>query len=446
MTLVCGTDFSERSMRAETAAARLAARMNVPLHLVHAVDLPQRAQSEPLREASTQWAQTLLLHEADQLRRLGAEVVAHVKLGVPDEALLEAARETSAKLIVVAALGQREDSKWQLGSHADRLAQSARVPVLVVRDPDAFDAWVDEKRPLSILLGGDRSRTSTEAARWIGELAKWGPCTVTLVHLYWPPEQFHRLGLGGARSYVDADPEVTKTLEREFAQAFAGIPGSVNTKFRFEPHLGRVGDRLAKIAALENADILVVGSHPRNTLGRLWEGSVSRDALRNATVSVVCVPSLADHRSVEIPRLRSVLVATDFSDTANSAIPLAYSMVCQGGVVHLLHVAKGGPGDAFEPNDLLQQSASSHPEERAALLALMPPEAIEQNKRSNAHVVEAQDASVAIAQVAERLGVDAICLGTHGRTGVSKALLGSVAQGVLKGTHRPVLFTHAVKQ
>jgi nucleotide-binding universal stress UspA family protein len=445
MTIVCGTDFSERSLRAETAAARLAARMHVPLHLVHAMDLPQHARSEEMRETSIKWAQTLLLHQAEQLRRLGAEVSGHVKLGVPDEALLEAAREFSAKLVVVAALGQRETSKWQLGSHADRLAQAAHVPVLVVRDPDAFEAWVDENRPLSIVLGGDHSQTSSEAARWIKDLCQWGPCTLTVVHLYWPPEQFQRLGLRGVRSYVDSDPEVTQILEREFAQGLADLPKSLKTKFRFDPHLGRVGDRLAKIAEQEKADILVVGSHPRNVLGRLWEGSVSRDALRQAKVSVVCVPTLSERRAAEVPRMRSVLVATDFSDTANSAVPLAYSIVCYGGDVHLLHVAKGGASSSIEPSDLLESSSSGHPEERAALLALIPPDASQQGKHSNAHVVASNDPARAIAQVAERLGVDAICLGTHGRTGLQKVLLGSVAQGVLGCTQRPLLFAHAAR-
>lgn len=445
MSIVCGTDFSERSVRAEMVAARLAMRMKVPLHLVHVVAVPEHASSEELRGASIKWAQTLLLHQTEQLHRLGADITGHVRNGAPDEVLLEAAREFSAKLIVVAALGQREADKWQLGSHAERLAQAAHVPVFVVRDPSAFKAWIDEDRPLRIVLGGDRSQTSAQAARWIADLSQFGPCALTVVHLYWPPEQFQRLGLSGVRSYVDADPEVTKTLERELAEKLQGIPTSVQTKFRIEPHMGRVGDRLATIAAEEQADVLVVGSHSRNTLGRLWEGSVSRDALKQASMSVVCVPTLVEQRSSEIPTMRSVLVATDFSEIANGAIPLAYSIVGYGGVVHLLHVVKGGSNSALEPRDLLDQSNSTvaYANERKNLLELIPPAAAEQGKRSDSYVVESRDPAGAIAQVAERLGVDAICLGTHGRTGLSKALLGSVAEGVLGKTKRPMLFSRA---
>jgi len=59
------------------------------------------------------------------------------------------------------------------------------------------------------------------------------------------------------------------------------------------------------------------------------------------------------------------------------------------------------------------------------------------------HVVESDDAGRAICQAAERLGTAAICLGTHGRSGLSKAVLGSVAESVLHMTRRPLLLARA---
>ena len=47
----------------------------------------------------------------------------------------------------------------------------------------------------------------------------------------------------------------------------------------------------------------------------------------------------------------------------------------------------------------------------------------------------------AIFQAAERLDSDAICLGTHGRRGMTKALLGSVTEAVIRETRRPVLLS-----
>ncbi len=55
------------------------------------------------------------------------------------------------------------------------------------------------------------------------------------------------------------------------------------------------------------------------------------------------------------------------------------------------------------------------------------------------HALAAEDAWEAICQIAERLSVDLICLGTHGRTGLAKVALGSVAARVLANSRRPVL-------
>jgi nucleotide-binding universal stress UspA family protein len=54
-------------------------------------------------------------------------------------------------------------------------------------------------------------------------------------------------------------------------------------------------------------------------------------------------------------------------------------------------------------------------------------------------VVEHRDAAEAICREAERFGADAICLASHGRGGISKALLGSVAASVMARSRRPVI-------
>lgn len=61
------------------------------------------------------------------------------------------------------------------------------------------------------------------------------------------------------------------------------------------------------------------------------------------------------------------------------------------------------------------------------------------------HVREATDPTTAICQTAERFGADLICLGTHGRSGLSAAVLGSVANGVMARSQRPLLTVPATK-
>ena len=60
-------------------------------------------------------------------------------------------------------------------------------------------------------------------------------------------------------------------------------------------------------------------------------------------------------------------------------------------------------------------------------------------------VIAAVEPWQAICQAAERLGADLVCLGTHGRTGIARAALGSVAVNVLTHIRRPLLLARGQK-
>jgi nucleotide-binding universal stress UspA family protein len=448
MSIVCGTDFSEQAASGLSAAAHLAKRMGVPLQLAHSLDLRSALFEEATRYAYVNEAKSRLEQEASRLRALGADVHTYMESGPPDEVLLTLAEQTSATLIVIAAFGHRRSEKWPLGSHADRILRRAPVPVMVVRDPAPFESWAHGQRPLRIVLGADRSHSSAVAMQWVNQLRHAGACEVTAVHLYWPPAQFKRLGLSGVRSYLEPDPEVQHTLERELYEYLHVHDESGAVHLRIEPNLGRLGDRIAAIANEEHADLIVVGSHDRSSMSRLWEGSVSHDALHEARVSVTCVPSSMQLALPVTPHVRTVVAATDFSEVGNAAVPLAYSVVEPGGTVHLVHVMKGPghvptvPHDVFTPTPS-PPNLSEHGALEQQLLQLVPFDTLSTNKATQLHVLESNDAAQAIYQAAERLGADMLCVGTHGRTGLSKTVLGSVAQAVVAKTHRPVLLSHA---
>jgi nucleotide-binding universal stress UspA family protein len=83
------------------------------------------------------------------------------------------------------------------------------------------------------------------------------------------------------------------------------------------------------------------------------------------------------------------------------------------------------------------------PGERIALSnrlrALVPAEAADRGILVQAEVLLAADAGQAIAQTAERLSVDAICLATDKRSEISRTFLGSVTRTVRELTRRPLL-------
>ena len=439
MTILCGTDFSPLGSSASRVAAALAKRSNQPLALVHALDFPASQRLEPGLREQVALAELQLETEAARLRQFPVQVSTHVVFGNLAEALIEQTYDTKAQLLVVGAHGSAASSPWRLGQVTDALAAKAGVPVLVVRADDALCAWAIEDKPLRVVVGADDSLTTDAAAGFIARLQALGPCEVTAVHLFWPPAAFERLGLGGIRSFLELDPVVQKTVTEELAQRLGDIPVQV------QPHLGSFGERLSALAAESGADLLVVGSHGYTGAARVWHGSTSRDALHHANVNVVSVPLSSTTTSIR--RFQCGLIATDFSESGNAAIALGFAAVPSDGIVHLVHVIPRRDGSLSTPHDVFvtgpDVSASAR-DASARLNELAERQAAVTPCRFKVHVLESNQPAKAIAQAAERLHADFICLSNSDQPAVSRLVMGSVAKGVLAESHRPVMFAPAL--
>lgn len=445
MSIVCGTDFSERSRFAADVAAHFAARTNVRLHLVHAFDTRSVPSSGETENAALARAQNALDHEAELLRRTRVEVQTHLRAGAPDEVLLDVASEQLATIIFVAALGTRSDAKWRVGSHADRLAQRSHIPVFVVRESDPILGWIRQERPLRVLIGADLSLSAEYAMKWVDGLRSLGSCEIKVVDLYWPPEEFKRLGLSGVRDFSGPHPEVEQALLHDMSTRLSRSLPAAPVDVKLEPHIGGIGARVAAVADEEAADLIVVGSHDRNVVERVIAGSVSHVVLHRANTSVVCVPEPDRAATRPHVELSSIVVPTDFSPSGNAAVDLAYASVAPGGTVHLVHVTNGRRHNAVAPHDIFlrtEAAADDEPPHRVAqrMLAELVPLGQSGRVVSQLHILESDHVAEAICQAAERLDASAICLGTQGRSRVAKALLGSISSAVLGGTRRPVIF------
>lgn len=119
---------------------------------------------------------------------------------------------------------------------------------------------------------------------------------------------------------------------------------------------------------------------------------------------------------------RDILFATDLSEISHGAGVVAAGVARQFHArLHVVHVAPS-PTDAAQPPEALWA-------------------AVEELGQGLAVTVETTSgpAAPAILQYARREGIDLIVLGTHGRTGFSRALLGSVAEAVTRTAPCPVL-------
>ncbi|HEY0096733.1 MAG TPA: universal stress protein [Archangium sp.] len=423
MTILCATHFSDAAQRAATAAAELARKLDEPLFLVHV--LPgdvARAFGQALRDT----ASSALLDEVRRLEKLGARVSHQVLTGEPAEELGRFAQEKGAGLVVTA--GPTSASPFLgVGGTVDRLATALPVPLMVVRDAESFEAWVKGTRPLKVMLGVDRSLPFEAARDWLQGLRRYGPVEVVAGRIYWPHEEYQRMGLPHPQAFQDVSPELRRSLDQEVRSLVSQleVQGQPRVKVRLELGVGRIADHLVTLAADEKVDLLVVGTHQRRALGKLW--SVSHHALRLAKMSVVSVPvSVAARGSAApIPPLRSVLVATDFSEAANRAIPYAFSLLPQGGTVYLVTVSR--------------QAMEQVQELRLRLRQLLPQDADAHGREVRVMVLSGQEVAPVLLKVAERLSVDVICLGTHGHSGLKKTVMGSVAKEVMSHADRPVL-------
>lgn len=118
--------------------------------------------------------------------------------------------------------------------------------------------------------------------------------------------------------------------------------------------------------------------------------------------------------------VRQILVATDFSDASEHATAVARDYARSFGArLHLLHVAWPGDEQAGRLLMGMEKDLSPHVPVTTA--------------------IEFGSPAARIVDYARRHGVDLIVVGTHGRTGVSRALLGSVAERVVRTAPCPVL-------
>jgi nucleotide-binding universal stress UspA family protein len=397
---------------------------------VHVLVGPELLEPD-CRERLLAAARAVLEDEAERFAGAVPKGVQHaVVAGHAVRDLLALADSEHATLVVVSSQGHAASPLYRVGGTSERIALDSPYPVLVVRDAAPFEAWARGDRPLRLLVGVDFTASSLSAVRWVKSLRRAGPCDLVLGHVYNGIDVLRRYGRRGVTSLVDADPEMERLLERDVAAMVGDVGGEGQVAFRTHLGLGRFADSLVELADAERADVVVVGTHHLRGPARLW--SVSSGVLHLGRMSVATVPTSPGTLlgPEGLPEVKRVLVATDLSEASGWAVTFAYALLGRrGGDVHLLHVVP-----AIERE---QDRAAADAELVRRLRALAPAAAEREGITTHAEVTHGPTVAE-ICTAAERLGVDVVCLGSRGRSGIS-ALLGSVVAAVLRESSRPVL-------
>lgn len=211
-------------------------------------------------------------------------------------------------------------------------------------------------------------------------------------------------------------------------------------------HSGRVIETLHEQSEKLGIDLVVMATHGRGVLSRAWLGSVADALMREAGTPVLFVrPEEGEAPEPEPSEdFRTLFIPLDGSELSESALEHATEFgELFGSAYHLTRIV-AYPLEIASPYlpHTVQMNAEILGEAKAQAAEYLEEHAERMRSRGlrvTASVAVDPQAAHGILTEAEAVGSDMIAMATHGRGGVSRVVLGSAADKVLRGTHVPVL-------
>ncbi len=195
--------------------------------------------------------------------------------------------------------------------------------------------------------------------------------------------------------------------------------------------LGEPAEEILGFTEVADIDLIAMSSHGRTGLTRLLMGSVAEKVVRRADV-----PVLVWHPGAKAAAtIRRIAVALDGSEISEEMLPEAVMLARALGAtldvvrVGIPIVTAGGMGEI----PLIFANEDPMPYLKTVVERLA-----KEGVEATPVAMEGRAASELLRHATER-GVDLICMTSHGRTGLSRVLLGSIAEEVLRNAPCPIL-------
>jgi nucleotide-binding universal stress UspA family protein len=295
--------------------------------------------------------------------------------------------------------------------------------------------------PRRILVPFDHSALATDALDYATTLARRLGARVMVFQALHPDD-----------SKVHADG----VLEEEIMRRRARGPLEIVHEERW----GDPAAEIVRIAAEIEADLVVMGTHGRTGLARMFMGSVAEAVLRTSTCPVLTLR----HRPLD-QTPRHMLVATDFGEAARMALAFAVDLAADLGGTNTMGAGapQSPPGfrsslDGPSGASITVANVFATPLPlMAAQTSFVSAEVFDDEIISSSEalgrcvaklrargvpigtILREGEAQRVIGELATEIGADLIVLGTHGREGLSRALHGSVAEQILRDAPVPVV-------
>jgi nucleotide-binding universal stress UspA family protein len=276
-----------------------------------------------------------------------------------------------------------------------------------------------------ILVATDFSARSDRAIRRATLLARQFGASVILVHVVDDDQP---------RQLVESESEIAERILADQCASLRDIDG-LDCELLIE--LGDPFEGIAAATARLSPDLLVVGTHRRQALKDLFLGTTAERTIRASKRPVVMA------NNVPAAPWRHILVGIDFSDNSSAAFEAVKSLgIGANATVSALHVFDA-PGTA-----LIAHSTMTRDEATGYIAG----EQVRAEKDLAAFVKRAGHApdnaivrfnetsvGMVLAETARELSADLIVVGTRGRSGVARTMLGSTAEETFRVSEMDVL-------
>lgn len=186
-----------------------------------------------------------------------------------------------------------------------------------------------------------------------------------------------------------------------------------------------------------DADLIVMGTHGRRGLGHAFLGSVAEEVVRRSDCPVLTVGMHAS--AATMPRVRRLLVPVDFSEYGGGALAYAKELAAvYEAQIDLIHVIEelSMPG----PYGSLYTLPAAYPEAHANSLRALGDigrRLLGEDVPFEVHAIHGNPV-IEMVDFAEKHAIDLIVMATHGRTGMRRLFMGSVAERTVRLASCPV--------
>jgi len=284
-----------------------------------------------------------------------------------------------------------------------------------------------------ILVPTDGSEHADRAADHATLLAEAFDATVHLLRIVDIEAVAGPFSAGG----VDDDYVEQRTVDEREALAEQQAKLAESVQVEATVATGNPAEEILEHVRETDIDLVVMGTHGRRGLRRYLTGSVAERVLRLSPVPVLTV------RAAEASAVGSgygdILVPTDGSERAAAAVAHALAVAdAYGGTVHAVNVVNVGDvatgAEAGVPAEFLEELEAAGAdateavadEARAAGVSVVTEVLTGRPKHELLAYIEDHDIDLAV-------------MGTHGRTGLDRVLLGSTAEALVRRAEVPVL-------